>query len=340
MFNYLILFYNYFKLFLGISLFSYIYKICFDSCNQKVNIKTKHNKTKQTIKSKIGLSLLYLFLTTILYYTLTLRVVLTLLSTFALGIVFALDKFDPESLEILSIYDKNKIVRYGWKIMYSGISVLFISMTPVHNYITEHVNNIKNKTTKKFNEGLMGGLINKDIDMGSNLKRMIKEITTEVKKMESSSTSAMSDYLMRDNAKIAKDKVSMSSKNIITEETETELETDKVIIRQLDEKIEIKEEIQEKKVEIVEEDKKVEELDMSVENKNIKPEDETEKVLEMMKKMTEIFSHEKQADNEINEPNIEIIKANEANEPNEPNEYDESNDNNTITTENSIVEGI
>ena len=71
--------------------------------------------------------------------------------------------------------------------------------------------------------------------------------------------------------KIAKDKVSISSKNIITEETETELETDKVITIQLDEKIEIKDKIQEKKVEIIEEDKKVEELDMSVENKNIKP---------------------------------------------------------------------
>ncbi len=335
MFNYLILFYNYFKLFLGISLFSYIYKICFDSCNQKVNIKTKHNKTKQTIKSKIGLSLLYLFLTTILYYTLTLRVVLTLLSTFALGIVFALDKFDPESLEILSVYDKNKIVRYGWKIMYSGVSVFFIAMTPIHNYMTEHVNSIKNKTTKKFNDGLMGGLINKDVDMGSNLKRMIREITTEVKKMESSSTSAMSDYLMRDNAKIAKDKVSVTSKNIIAEETETEIETES---KQIDEKTEIKEVKEEIKIQekVVEETKLAEELDMSVENKNIKPEDETEKVLEMMKKMTEIFSHEKQTDNETNEVNNETDTNNDTN--NETKTINESNENkdSPIIKENSV----
>lgn len=297
MFDYLIIFYNYFKLFLGISLFSYIYKICFDSCNQKVNIKTKHNKTKQTIKSKIGLSLLYLFLIILLYYTLTLRVILTLLCTSALGIVYALDKFDPESLEIFCVYDKNKAIRYGWKIIYSGISVLFIGLTPVHNYISEHLNktysDIKNKTTQKFKEGLMGGIINNEEDDGFNIKKMIRELTSEVgKKIEGSSTSAMSDYLMRGNAKIVRDKVSMSSVNIV-EETETDIQEENIIINQKDNQVKDEIKIAED-VKIVEEVKnKIEEIDMSIENKDIKPEEESEKVLEMMKKMTEIFSHEK-----------------------------------------------
>ncbi len=331
MFDYLLLLYNYFKLFLGISLFSYIYKICFDSCNEKVNIKTKHNKNKQTIKSRIGLSLIYLFLLFLLYNTITLRVVLTLFCSIALGLVYGLDKFDRETLEIFSAYDKNKAVRYTWKIIYSLVSIFFVVLTPVHNSISETVNktydDISKKTKSKFNEHMFGDVLGKGMELGSGIKRALDEMSSRPKFSkekttvlnEKSNTSHMSDYIInretksKTATKLQSDQTTSSSNDliitgnqkVIIEETETETET---IVR--NEESVTAEKVSDEKstgedsvadeyvnVEKVKDDgpeTNVQENneDLKIENTNIKPEEESEKLIEILKKMNKVFSHE------------------------------------------------
>ncbi len=317
MLDYLILFYNYFKLFLGISLFSYIYKICFDSCNEKVNIKTKHNKTKQTIKSRIGLSVLYLFLIVLLYNTLTIRVVLTIFCTLALGIVYALDKFDREVLEIFNCYDKVKFVRYAWKVFYSIISICFVFLTPVHNSIADSVNEIYNdiskKTKSKFNEHMFGDVMGKGLELGSGIKRALDEMSQHSKKTEvrtpvirdeKSSTSNMSDYIVQNKKKSSSSSSEIligGNQKIIMEETETDIkkeesssteqtEDTEQIVQQENSKEsneDLSNNIRHVKTEA---DSSVE--DMTIENSNIEPQQESEKIVEILNKMNEVFSKE------------------------------------------------
>lgn len=319
MLDYLILFYNYFKLFLGISLFSYIYKICFDSCNEKVTIKTKHNKTKHTIKSRIGLSIIYLFLIVLLYYTLTIRVVLTIFCSLALGIIFALDKFDRQVLEIFNCYDKVKFVRYIWKVFYSVISICFVFFTPVHNSISESVNQIyndvSNKTKSKFNEHMFGDVMGKGLELGSGIKRALDEMSSQSKRTEvktpvirdeKSSTSNMSDYIVQDKSK-TKNKSSNSSnemliggnQKVILEETETDIKKEESSYTEQSDQAEQSEQVEQTtalSMEKITHDKTVESEssveDMTIENSNIEPQQESEKIFEILKKMNEVFSQE------------------------------------------------
>lgn len=322
MLDYLILFYNYFKLFLGISLFSYIYKICFDSCNEKVSIKTKHNKTKHTIKSRIGLSIIYLFLIVLLYYTLTIRVVLTLFCSIALGIIFALDKFDRQVLEVFNCYDKVRIVRYGWKVIYSVISICFVFFTPIHNSISELVNQIYNdvstKTKSKFNEHMFGDVMGKGLELGSGIKRALDEMSSQSKKNEvktpvirdeKSTTSNMSDYIVQDKTKLLASSSEVligGNQKVIIEETETDIKKEESSNTEHEKssKLNSNEEsstfsidnltlIQNKK----EDDSLVE--DMKIENTNIEPQQESEKIFEILKKMNEVFSQETNIQSEL-----------------------------------------
>ncbi len=325
MIDYLIMFYNYFKFFLAISLFSYIYKICFDSCNEKVNIKTKHNKNKQTIKSRIGLSIIYLFLLVLLYNTITLRVVLTLFCSIALGLVYGLDKFDRETLEIFSAYDKNKAVRYAWKIIYSLVSIFFVVLTPVHNSISETVNktydDISKKTKSKFNEHMFGDVLGKGMELGSGIKRALDEMSSRPKFSkektvvlnEKSTTSHMSDYIIEREAKSRTTKMQQnettSSSNdfiitgnqrVIIEETDTDVknESSVTVEKVFDEKSTGEESVGDEYVNVEKvkdespEVKVQDDEDLKIENTNIKPEEESEKLMEILKKMNQVFSHE------------------------------------------------
>ena len=89
MFNYISSFYNYFRIFTNIGLLTFIFKIFFDTCIEKANITSKTGKKKQTIKARIGIAISYLVLCTILYFSLTFRVVLTLISLIGIGTLFA-----------------------------------------------------------------------------------------------------------------------------------------------------------------------------------------------------------------------------------------------------------
>jgi hypothetical protein len=259
MFDKLLLGYNYFKMFIGISFCSYIYKICFDSSNEKIAIKTKHDKIKYTIKPRIGLSCLYFILVVIFYYTITIRAVFTILSGILLASVYGLDKFDKESLNFLSILDKNKIIRFIWKFCFTLINMFFLLLTPIHNSIGEFTNNIysniKNKTKSKFNDHLMGSMMlgkkkpipSENLDnIKTNISnKNINKIFEPIK-----STSEISDYIVNENKKII---IEESEYDIINENND---------------------------------------VNNYIDNKNINSEEESEKLILLFKTINDIFTNQ------------------------------------------------
>ena len=126
MFNYISSFYNYFKFFINVGLFTFIFKKCLDTCVERVNIKSKSGKNKQTIKTRIGVALAYLLLCSFLYLSLTPRVIFTLLSVLGLITLFALDRFDKPTVEKLCLYDQNKSLRFTWKLIYTIINIILL----------------------------------------------------------------------------------------------------------------------------------------------------------------------------------------------------------------------
>ena len=254
MLEYIILFYNYFKLFMGLSVFTFIFKFCFDTCNEKINLKGKNGKKKQTIKSRIGLALAYLFFCTILYFSLTPRVFFTIISLIGIGTLYALDKFDKATVNQLCVHDKNKLVRFLWKILYTIINIVLLIYSPIHKIMLNNFSNLftnaKNKTKSKVNQHMFGGIGgglsglsglaglgdittmvgNKGIDLGHNLKKVIHELTSD--NNDDKTTSSMDDYINKTDKERSKYIIGENQKAII-EETSTEIKneitTDEII---------------------------------------------------------------------------------------------------------------
>ena len=135
----LINFYSYFKNFSYTVVFVFIYEYFFNKCNKKILIKTKNNKKKHVIKSKISLSLIYFTLLLILFYSLSLKIFITLFSSIGILILFLLEKFDNSKLEIFENIDNNKILRYFWKSFYIFINIMLFLFKPISKYIGSYL---------------------------------------------------------------------------------------------------------------------------------------------------------------------------------------------------------
>ena len=148
-------YYKYIQIFSSFILFFYIYKYFFDKCNERVLIKNKGSKQKKyVIKSKITLSFLYFALILSLYFLMTIRVSITFILLISLGMLLLFNKFSPESLNCFNIFDKNKSVRFGWKIFYSFINLVLMILYPIHNEFSKEsskkYNYYKNKISEIF----------------------------------------------------------------------------------------------------------------------------------------------------------------------------------------------
>ncbi len=188
-------FYTYFQVFTSFILFFYIYKYFFDRCNERIFIKNKEsNKKKHVIKSRIVLSLIYFTMILSIYMLASLRVLVTLFFGISLGFLLAFDKFSPESLNYVDVLDKNKSVRFVWKVFYTVINLIFMVLHPVHKEMnkgfTKKYLHYKNKITELF--------INDNASIDQNFMNLFKNFNFMTK------TSEISDYIIKkkDNSKI------------------------------------------------------------------------------------------------------------------------------------------
>ena len=145
---------NNFRNVLGVFSFFYIYEIFFNNCNQKLIVRTKNKKKKSVLKSKIGLSLTYFIVLSFLFYTFTIKIILTLFFVISLVLLYCLDKYDENKLKFIGDYDSNKILRYFWKVFYIIMQIVFFMFKPfskiLNSYINDNYSSIKNKLSENF----------------------------------------------------------------------------------------------------------------------------------------------------------------------------------------------
>ena len=132
MFDIIIQVLAYAKLLIAFSLFTYIYKYFYDSCSEKKVIKSKDNKPKKVIKTRIGLSFIYLVLLILLYFSLSWYIIFTLLMAIFIIIITLSHKFEPDRLDLIKKYDSSPIIKNIWYIYSIIMNVVFKIMGPCH----------------------------------------------------------------------------------------------------------------------------------------------------------------------------------------------------------------
>ena len=151
-------FYEYLKIFINLCFITYIYKYFFDKCNEKKVITGINKKSKKVIKSKIGLSFIYFCLTILFYYTATFKVLFTLLSVIIMSLLILGQKFNPSSLKLFEKYDSNKFIKKIWNCFYYLINLLFKLLKPFHDIIDNNLNNKSKAFNKSLSNINIGGL--------------------------------------------------------------------------------------------------------------------------------------------------------------------------------------
>jgi hypothetical protein len=197
----------YSKLLITFSLFTYIYKYFYDSCSEKKVIKSKNEKPKKVIKTRIGLALTYFFLLTSLYFSLTWYIFLTLLLAIFTVIITLSHKFEPSTLDLLKKYDSHPITKKIWYFYSLIMNIIFKIMGPCHRVLENKINKNKEKIKNGLmsqaskmnfnglNMGFLGSLStfsdntgNSVIDVNSNNKKKInsnkKDMVDEFNKLE------------------------------------------------------------------------------------------------------------------------------------------------------------
>ena len=122
------------------SFFTYIYKYFYDSCNEKKIIKSKKEKPKKVVKSRIVLSFLYLIILTFLYFSLNWYIILTLFLTLLISGILFLHKFDPKTIDILKQYDSLPILKKVWFVYSKIMTIIFNLFSPCHRIIDNKIN--------------------------------------------------------------------------------------------------------------------------------------------------------------------------------------------------------
>jgi hypothetical protein len=194
----------YSKILITFSLFTYIYKYFYDSCSEKKVIKSKDEKPKKVIKTRIGLALTYFFLLTLLYFSITWYIFLTLLLAIFTVIITLSHKFEPSTLDILKKYDSHPITKKIWYFYSLFMNIIFKIMGPCHRVLENKINKNKDKIKNGLvdqvskmnfnglNMGFLGSLStfsdNTVIDVNSNNKKIInsnkKDMGNEFNKLE------------------------------------------------------------------------------------------------------------------------------------------------------------
>ena len=193
------------KTFFVFTILSYIYKCLYTSCSEKKIIKSKDEKPKKVIKTKIGLSFVYLALLIMLYYSLTLYVVFTLILIVLTSITLLTHKFEPSLLDIFKKYDSRPIVKRIWYFYSLIVNITLKIMGPLHTFLENKINKNKQLIYNKFYDRfvkkdinpmdlLFSGGIMKNLSLLSNIN-----LETETNKNTADDFSKMNDFLKKQN---------------------------------------------------------------------------------------------------------------------------------------------
>jgi hypothetical protein len=125
------------------------------SCTEKKIIKSKDDKPKKVIKTKIGLSFLYFLMLTTLYYLLTLRVFFTLLLIATTLSISLIHKTKVFNIDILKKYDSHPTVKKMWYYYSFVMGIVFRIMQPFHGFLENKIINIKDLLWSNFYDGLL-----------------------------------------------------------------------------------------------------------------------------------------------------------------------------------------
>lgn len=143
-------FFSYAKLLLTVGLFTYIYKYFYESCSEKKIIKSKNEKPKKVIKTRISLSLIYLVLLTLFYVSLNWYVFFATLVTLLLLSIAMMHKFEPTMIDILKKYDSSPFVKKIWYIFSLIMNLIFKCFSPFHRIIDNKINKNKDMIKENF----------------------------------------------------------------------------------------------------------------------------------------------------------------------------------------------
>ena len=226
MFGFIFQILTFFKLFLTFSIFSFIYKYLYTSCSEKKVIKSKDERPKKVIKTRIGLSFVYLALLTTLYFSLTWYVLFTLVLMISTLIILLTHKFDSSTLDIFKKYDSYPIVKKFWYFYSFIVNIIFKLMGPIHTFLENIINKNKqliydiffDRLAKKdfnpldsfFNTGIMENLFLSNNTNDTNEINLTKNITDNFERMTDSFKKSVKNDKLNDNMTI-----SNSTKKII-----------------------------------------------------------------------------------------------------------------------------
>lgn len=195
----------FFKTFFVFTILSYIYKCLYSSCSEKKIIKTKDEKPKKVIKTKIGLSFIYLALLIMLYYSLTFYVMLTLILIVLTSVTLLTHKFEPSLLDIFKKYDSHPMVKRVWYFYSFIVNVTLKIMGPFHTFLENKISKNKQLIYDKFYDRflkkdinpmdlLFSGGIMKNLSLLSNIN-----LETETNKNTEDDFSKINDFLKKQN---------------------------------------------------------------------------------------------------------------------------------------------
>ena len=143
MIDIIITFLSYAKLLMTFSLFTYIYKYFYDSCHEKKIIKSKSGEPKKIVKIRTGLTIFYLILLSLFFYSLNWYVLITFVFTILLLGTAIIHKLDPSVLYIFKKYDSSPIFIKLWFIFSLIFNTIFKFLSPCHQLIDNKIKKIK-----------------------------------------------------------------------------------------------------------------------------------------------------------------------------------------------------
>ena len=154
-FNYLFMFYNYFRYLMAFVFFTFIYKYFFNKCyreTEKIKESTKNPNKKKIVKvreKKISLAFIYFFIITILYLIMDYKTFICLFLIVILSLLLIINKIDDTMINF-NFLDKTLVMRGLWFVFSNIFLFLFFIFKPFYAYIEKN---------KKSNNDLINGTL-------------------------------------------------------------------------------------------------------------------------------------------------------------------------------------
>jgi hypothetical protein len=139
-----------FKIFIGLTMFTYLHKIILEGCTYKKNLLVPNEKSKVVSKTKVGLYFLYLVLSMCLYYLISFYVLFVLAVGFTILGLTIIHKTSVETLKVLDKWDSEPKFKKCWEyysFVVNGLSKIF---KPIHSIINSYVEKLKREIADIF----------------------------------------------------------------------------------------------------------------------------------------------------------------------------------------------